>query len=456
MKRIKQFKSFNDFVLNEAIVKYSPRLLSLLTSIYKDGWDNLTKDLVSMHNSDYDVSNNYIDVGEDGETVTFTNTKKAEKLFSELSEKDLQDDEIVKQMFSTQRQSIKINKFVRAFLQSSGKQYTDKQIEDFGYKFKSFAKNENNFKLVSGEDIAFWYNASNYEQIKSTLGSSCMREVDSIFFEIYTENPDKVQLLILMGRKDPNKIRGRALVWKAETSDDSYKSITFMDRVYYTDDSDLYRFQNYAKENGWGYKSNNNHREIEEIIIDGEELHTTTITVKLKNSDFSYYPYMDTLKYLREDGLLSSDPETGDLVLASVRGDYEVYCSECNNSGNTDCPDCNDGYVSCDDCHGRGYTNCEECGGTHEIECSDCDGNGRIKCEECEGHGEKDGEECEECDGKGDYLCGDCEGSGEVECEECDSDVDIRCNTCNTHGRVECSLCDGSGEIECEECSSFR
>jgi hypothetical protein len=258
-----------------------------------------------------------------------------------------------------------------------------------------------------------------------------------------------------MGRKDPNKIRGRALVWNVETLNDSYKSITFMDRVYYTDDSDIYRFQNYAKEKGWGYKSNNNHYEIVNLVIGGNILSNTTITVKLENSEFSYYPYMDTLKYLSGDGLLSNEPETGDLELTSVRGDSHVYCSECNSSGNINCPYCNDGSVSCDDCHGRGYTRCEECGGTHEIECSHCDGNSRIKCEECDGHGEKDGENCEECDGKGDYLCGDCEGYGRVECEECDSDGDIDCETCNS-GLVDCPLCGGSGEVECEECSSFR
>jgi hypothetical protein len=454
MKHVKKFKSFNDFLINESIVKYSPRFLSLLNNIYKDEPSDLVKDLISMNTGDFDIDKNYIDIGKDSDTITFTDNKKAEKLFSELSDKDLSYRDILDQIFSKQRQPMKIGGFVRSFLKSSGKNYTDKEIHDFVNMYKSFAENENNFKLVSGDDISLWYNVNNYEEVKSTLGSSCMREVDKEYFEIYTKNPDKVSLLILMGRKDTNKIRGRAIVWKAETSNDSYKSITFMDRVYYTDDSDLFKFQNYAKEKGWGYKSNNDSKREVKLTINADSFYTN-VSVDLENSIFSYYPYLDTLKYLNSDGVLSNEPETGDLILTSTRGGSEIYCNTCGNRGIANCPDCGgDGDISCEDCNGRGYIDCEVCDGDHRITCDDCEGGGLAKCGECGGRGEKDGEKCE-CDDGG-IICGNCDGDGWIECGECDRDGDIPCKVCDTRGNISCSRCGGDGQIDCEECSRFR
>jgi len=39
-----------------------------------------------------------------------------------------------------------------------------------------FNKNAlDNFEIVKGKDIRYWYNVDNYSQVKGQLGSSCMR-----------------------------------------------------------------------------------------------------------------------------------------------------------------------------------------------------------------------------------------------------------------------------------------
>jgi len=60
-----------------------------------------------------------------------------------------------------------------------------------------------------------------------------------------------------------------------------------------------------------------------------------------------------------------------------------------------DCPDCDDGYVDCDECNGDGYVEVEltrpdgsTSDMTEEVTCDDCYGDGHHDCSNCEGSGE--------------------------------------------------------------------
>lgn len=89
------------------------------------------------------------------------------------------------------------------------------------------------------------------------------------------------------------------------------------------------------------------------------------------------------------------------------------------------CPNCDEGYVECNECDGFGVDEdgegCYLCDATGEMGCDVCDGNGKI--------------ECPDCGGEGEVCCGNCNGSGEGmydggHCTECHSNGTVPCTTC--------------------------
>ena len=66
------------------------------------------------------------------------------------------------------------------------------------------------------------------------------------WLQIYTDNPDVCQLLILKDDDQQDKIKGRALVWKLSFPADT----TYVDRIYTHDDSDLELFKQYIAQQG--------------------------------------------------------------------------------------------------------------------------------------------------------------------------------------------------------------
>jgi hypothetical protein len=249
--------------------------------------------------------------------------------------------------------SITIGRFVVKILTAAKIEHTAKDIEDFVNAFKSEydIKHKDvlkDFYLVSGEDIRKYYNEVTYERpVKGQIWSSCMRyEKCQSFLDIYVNNPDKIQLLVLMDSRD--KVRGRALVWKLDKPE-----IIFMDRIYAKNDNDINLFKTYAKKNDWIYKS----EQCNDItaIYNREKI----LNIKLDNFKFDSYPYMDTLCYMTVDGLLHNDKELKSYCkMRGIQG-QEYSCAECESTG----------YRYCDSCDGDG--------------CERCDNSGRERCKYC-------------------------------------------------------------------------
>ena len=330
-------------------------------------------------------------------------------------------------------QETTIGRLVQRTLKKLNKSYTSKDIENFVNKFKSEVKvlqnRMNYFELVSGDDIAYWYSEDRYYNHRGTLQSSCMRYDNcQTFFGIYTDNPDKVSLLILKSEDSENEIKDRALVWKLDNGD------TFMDRVYYTFDEDLELFIKYANKNNWVYKALQ--KSDSEFMKNGEK-YIKELKVSLDEVEFDEYPYVDTLTYLYFDypsGYLSNKDYGSDITLDDEEGRPQV-CRECSGEGEIQCPYCyGTGETDCEDCH-RGYNQCSSCLGVGEFDCPECEGTGEIENEE----GEM--EDCSRCDGE-----------STIKCEECNGDGELECQTCWGRGEVECQNCYGNGKVDCPEC----
>ena len=337
-------------------------------------------------------------------------------------------DDKSKEVWSKNRQELKIGRAVRALLKSAGKEVLDKDIEQFVNLYKSTIDKLNDkfsyFEVVTGSDIAHWYHHRNYLVRSGTLGNSCMSAAPARWLEIYTENPNQCELVIFKSQDDPEKIIGRALLW---TLPDGKR---FMDRIYVNNDSDVQLFRDYAKENGWYSKYyNNSGGDTKAYSPEGGSV-DLDLRITLDVKDYNNFPYLDTLKYFTPgSGVL--DPYNGEYLLEDTGGGHSGSCEYCGGSGR----------LECGDCYGSGEYECGECEGSGNVQCRTCRGNGKEECGECDGSGEIDGEECENCGGSGETTCRDCDGDGENDC-----------GRCGGRGEVECSNCDGRGEVDCYEC----
>lgn len=337
-------------------------------------------------------------------------------------------------LFKTNRQSIRVGRGVRGLISAGKLSFTDSEVEQFVNKYKSEIEKLNdifsNFELVSGDDISYWYNYENYEKERNMgqLSNSCMSDVPSKYFEIYTKNPDVCNLLILK-TEEGNKIKGRALVWYLTNPD-----ITFVDRIYCHADSDMELFRQYSKHKKWYYKSYNgsSSEDIDLIGPDGR-IEPDVLEVNVRKGDYKAYPYLDTLQYLdRDTGKLSTEDYGDTIQLIDTDGGYEGSC----------CRNCNgEEVIDCRNCDGDGSHDCIECNGSGEVDCYNCDGDGEVDCSKCNGNGEIDGETCDNCDGDGKVDCGDCDGDGEIRCSDCGGDGSIECNDCYGRGSVDCPEC---------------
>jgi len=167
---------------------------------------------------------------------------------------------------------------------------------------------------VKGEEIKSYYNCSNYFKQSGTLGGSCMKDPskgEAGLFDIYTQNTDKVQMLILYPEDIRNKIIGRAILWKLSKVDEKeVEDKYFMDRIYTASDSDEFMYIEYAKANKYYYKSQQSYGADYNIVHPDGESKRTMMEVDLKPESFDRYPYMDTMQFYNpKTGHLSNDQQ---------------------------------------------------------------------------------------------------------------------------------------------------
>jgi hypothetical protein len=261
-------------------------------------------------------------------------TDNEEKRYAVLNKDSLSLSEMDdSKIWSTSRNPIKIGRLVRALLRSAGVAITDKEIEDFTNQWKAtydFAADAlKQFDIVKGDSISYWYDYEKYLDGGGTLNNSCMAEVDTSYFDIYTRNK-QVSLVILYDdngqvqedKYTSTKIKGRAILWDAKVNGED---AIFMDRIYTTHDSDVELFKQFAQKNKWFYKDSQS-MTPGEIITNGTISGRWNIVVDVDNSDFGQYPYVDTMCFCYTDSneLRNTQDEDDDSirVLRSTEGEW--------------------------------------------------------------------------------------------------------------------------------------
>jgi hypothetical protein len=157
-------------------------------------------------------------------------------------------------------------------------------------------------KLVSGDEILKWYNSENAEFVKDTvLAKSCMKDAyKNSFMKIYSENPDKIQLLIKLNVD--GKLVARALVWKLDYSQNGFDY--YMDRCYYNEEEDQEIIFDWLRSQP-GYQNSNRRVNPENMVV------------KLQKADFKNYPYADTFNYLFIESQIIGSGDSKEIKLLS-------------------------------------------------------------------------------------------------------------------------------------------
>jgi len=216
------------------------------------------------------------------------------------------------------RQSIKYGKGLRKMLVQANMLIDDRAIEVMCNSLKSRYTFDHELKLVTGYDIAKAYNGKNHGDSQSigTLGSSCMKHMEcQDYFEIYTENPDKVSLLVAVDKN--GRTMARAIIWLTECG------TRFMDRIY-GNDAAIAKFKSYAKDKGWLHKHKQSYSDSRMVNAVGVMVEKE-LRVELNNSTNRQYPYMDTMKYTDciDDDIIELNNQNGDYALESTDGGPE-------------------------------------------------------------------------------------------------------------------------------------
>lgn len=173
-----------------------------------------------------------------------------------------------------------------------------KEVEKFSNLFRSEAnKPYFRFKVVNGSEIRDIYHYESMASESGSLGVSCMKhEHCQKYFDVYTKNTDKVSMLVMFNEDD--LVIGRALLWNC----DSHK---LMDRIYTINDErySVY-FKKWCVKNEYLHKSEQNWYNTMSFEKFGQDRDRLKLELKLENRHFEYYPYMDTFKFIDDDGVL--------------------------------------------------------------------------------------------------------------------------------------------------------
>ena len=338
---IKSFNEFNDESLNESVLYYAPPFREQLEILEKGGSDIASK-LLGLEMEDLPTDITFVNSAEDVGYLTFHPMAKAiEKIrktygSSENNGKDELDlqvnpnkkyhdnvyqNEISGQTFLSiytgNKNAIKIGKFIKKVIPTT----TDAQIEEFVNELKAVQDNlKEKIEMVSGDEISKWYKSENCYP-GGSLGSSCM--VDKNYFDLYTQNPESVNLLIM---KSGEKIVARALVWKLKTTDPQLGFTYYMDRVYTVRDHQEKVMMAFAEKQGWSYRKSGGCYE-RDIIYQGKKWPGVKMSVQIKKIKYKTYPYMDTFsRYDYVTGLLWNDmkknKKTRGHILTSTQGEF--------------------------------------------------------------------------------------------------------------------------------------
>lgn len=206
------------------------------------------------------------------------------------------------------------------------KNVSEKDLDIFTSLYKAAtAQRDFVLQVISGTEIKKWYSGRSYQQAGGTLYNSCMKHDHcQDLFEIYIQNPEVCQMLIMLDNE--GYLMGRALIWNAVDMNKNTE-IKVMDRIYCVDDSkNVSYFKEWADDNGYIYKKEQNWKNSLQFESNGVSFFKN-ISIKIKKLSFVRYPYVDTFKFWDEKNSTLSNflPEDNGYVRTLIGNDGRVF-----------------------------------------------------------------------------------------------------------------------------------
>ena len=203
---------------------------------------------------------------------------------------------------SDKRFKIRASRIIRKIFKDSHVEefYKDTDIERFTNLYVSNrGAKDYEFIVVSGSSICTNYDGDYYSDGNGSLQGSCMRN-DPEFMRLYADNPESIEMLVM--KDSDGNVCGRALLWKeakcTETSDDDLLEVgsyyKVMDRIYYTKESQIESFKDWARENGYLFKDKQSYDYYTTFNTPKGEYVEAFFEIRMPNINQKYYPYIDT------------------------------------------------------------------------------------------------------------------------------------------------------------------
>ena len=237
-----------------------------------------------------------IDFNEDKDMISFVPTRTLYKNYLKSPKKYNN----IKSYISSESRNIlasnaKITIRVGRFLKKMFPTITDTEVEEFVNLYKAYRNfDDYEMKIVTGTDIVQYYNVHNQDaKAGSGLSGSCMNhsnptDLKAKQIEFYTKI-SKCGLLILK-KKDSEKIRGRAFIWETKCGK------KYVDYIYVSKNSERHMYKKYISDNNC--LSNINGDAHRHLVIEADE----------EASKLTYIPsYLDTFKYHPTEHLIKGD-----------------------------------------------------------------------------------------------------------------------------------------------------
>jgi len=96
-----------------------------------------------------------------------------------------------------------------------------------------------------------------------------------------------------------------------------------MDRIYSSEDWQVYVFKKWASLNGYLCKHVQGHRE-KDIFEINSRVYTLPLYIELDKKDAELFPYLDTFSFTKDFKKFKTWEDPGDFKLCSTRGDYRI------------------------------------------------------------------------------------------------------------------------------------
>jgi hypothetical protein len=245
-----------------AIIKVTPELQTVFREIYKNISNNpVAKYFHNINNTEFNEDvlwDEYIlDISIDESTIKVTkipseiNIQKSETymriMFDVISSKKV----IREQLYRTE--DYRISRVLTLFGEIPTQSNLTVFISNYRATYVDLISKTFDFRIVSGEEIRYWYHKDRYYKGRGSLNNSCMR-FETHRLDIYVLNPDKIKMLILVNKY--NMLIGRCLLWKL---DYPYGKI-YADRIYTVLEEHTVLFENYIFQKNWWNKDTHNNK----------------------------------------------------------------------------------------------------------------------------------------------------------------------------------------------------